>query len=372
MSKMNVSINIAKARWPSSIKYKNLSNIPRNIFWKKEMDIKMNWNVISAALRGNVVLRDRIDAKIDNDRLNCFDNTDIRKIYFQAFPRPSRQRNYKGKFKKSIIGYRYFFFTYHGQDMPSLMDIPHLHAYYLGKCIQQNVHWHGIVFTTLHYRQTFIFERIIAKQKRKLDVQAVYKDTKKVIGYIAGQTPQGKLYKRKTNVYGNWDRDLNTLVSIEPQHEGSSNPLISCDVGDLPAYGLYNASLESIRNAINGNRWRFNKRFHVQFKDKSDMEKYVKFITKFIYTKLDIFITGKEFDFKKYNNEPILVIDSILFSQHDILSIPFEDFSRRNNIFLVFSYDNIDIRNFQKLSFSERSKFIDESISPKKSFKEIQ
>jgi hypothetical protein len=119
MSRMNVSLSIAKARWPASLKYKNLSNVPRNIFWKKEFDTRMNWNVLSAALRGDVVLRDRIDSRIDNDKKNCFDNTDIRKIYFRAFPRPPRQRNYKGKFKKSTLAYRYFFFTYHGSDMPS-------------------------------------------------------------------------------------------------------------------------------------------------------------------------------------------------------------------------------------------------------------
>jgi hypothetical protein len=213
---------------------------------------------------------------------------------------------------------------------------------------------------------------MLAKQKRMLDVQAVYRDTMHVLRYIAGQTPQGKLCKRKTNVYGNWDRDFNTVVSIEPQHEGSSNPFVSYDVGDLPSYGLYDASLESIPNTTNAGRWRSIKKFHIQFEDKNQMYKYIKFIARFIFTKMDIFITGKDFDFKKYNNEPILVIDSLLFAQHDILSIPFVNFSRRNNLFLILSYDNIDIRNFQKLSLSDRSKFIDESISPKKSFKEIQ
>jgi hypothetical protein len=176
-----------------------------DVFWNDNLDNNRSNHIAKTAtyLRTRPLLFADLERNIANDiTKHNLDDMKLREIYNKVFPRPLRARNPKGEYETSTIAYRFFFFTYNGQDKPNLDNVPSVFYYKIAECIQATTHWHGTIITVLHYRQTFIHTRIEVKERDLLDLQAIYRGMISVNNYIKGQAPVQRIEAKKTNIYG--------------------------------------------------------------------------------------------------------------------------------------------------------------------------
>jgi hypothetical protein len=153
---------------------------------------------ISTYLRTHII--DHVDtvAHFSNGiSQNTLDDMLLRSVYNCAHRRNPRQRKDKGKFDDSDIAYRIFFITYNGLDKPNILEVPFIYAYIEARSMNATEHWHMMIYTVVHLRQSYIYSVITVNNKKLLDVQAVYGDTEKVIEYMRKQSPASdfKLFK---------------------------------------------------------------------------------------------------------------------------------------------------------------------------------
>jgi hypothetical protein len=289
------------------------------------------------------------------------DHHALRYVYNHTYPRQPKARNPRGEYINSVVGYRYFFFTYHGNDRPVLYRIPNMHAYYLGYCVNDRFHWHGMFFTTLHYKQTHMFTMITVRDYSLLDVQAAYNTTKRATHYIREQTPKHTWTKMKTNIYGNWDQDFDTDIALEPQHEGSTTPWLSQQNHDLPNIGGYNPDREAHTYI------RVIKKYIIKFQTTNAIKTFLKYISKAIMTEKDIFTVKDNQYQSKYSNEPIVYIKyqlpNLAFFEND-MSLQ----KRKNNVFLIISMMNYSSIQYTTLPETKKYDVFTQQASDSSSF----
>jgi hypothetical protein len=265
------------------------------------------------------------------------------------------QWNDPGKDEDTDLAYRFFFFTYLDLDKPDVSRVPSLHGYYIGRCVNDVFHWHGMLFTTVHYRQTFVHSCIHVLHPLKLDVQACYENTKRPMEYIEDQTPVSLFEKFRTDVYGDWRNNFDTEISMEPQKEGYTNPRLSSEIGDLPYYGQYNPRKE----LAYPNRWRFNKRYYIQFATEGQMTIYMDYLKENVFTEKDFFEVQLQFDYQKYQNEMVVYLTDHNFYRFDVLYGDMAGMKRKNNIFLLLLVaDDLVVPNFTEIKFNARQTFV--------------
>jgi hypothetical protein len=334
-----------------------------NVFWNLDLDNNKNRRImdISTYMRTHIVDHVDIIAHFSNGiGQDTLDDMLLRSVYNCAHKRTPRQRKDKGKFNDSDIAYRIFFVTYNGLDKPNILEIPFIYAYIEARSMNSTEHWHMMLYTVVHMRQSYVYSIITVNNKKLLDIQAVYGDTRNVIEYMRKQSPASEFKLFKTDVYGDWSNMLKTVIPLSPQNEDISNvpSQLAYHIGELPYYGNYDPKLESEVNTLNLGRWRFNSKFIVRFQNRHDIIIYLNCLESLILTKLDVFEirAGNSFSFPNYKNEVVVVLDK---SDDNLVRDIGSDFTlhnRRNNIFLLLVIGDHIFDGFQEQVFTERFK----------------
>jgi hypothetical protein len=369
----DVPIMRLKMDWRQQRKWIQSKDNTFDVYWTDEMDTNRRqcMKKIADSIRNKQTVVRELEANFESGiTSDNLDNIIVRRIYNSVYPRATKARNPRGAYENSVVGYRFFFFTYNGQDKPILDDVPSIFAYKIAQCVQKHEHFHGTIITTLHYKQTFIHSRIRVGNRKLLDVQAIYRSLHSVHGYISGQAPRTMIEYKKTNVYGNWDNNLEATVSICPQNEKDClDKGNAIKIGDLPYYGQYEPSKET--TAVTG-RTRTRKRFHIEFKHGIEMDSYIDLLSSMIFTDKDIIELQNPFNFRQYSGEPIVVVRDHTDFQLSILISDFTEHHRCNNIALILTISSgLIIQSTDKIDYQNRFDFLDELRTPKEAFEDV-